>query len=78
MKQNVKVYIFFMFDFNMKNSNIYILRKQRLCLVKKKTPKGGGGRGGWIGFLKSFQSQQIQTQYKKNKKIELENSNSSL
>ena len=47
MKQNVKVYIFFMFDFNMKNSNIYILRKQRLCLVKKKKPKRVGGE---LGF----------------------------
>ena len=26
--------------------------------------------GGWIEFLKSFQSQQIQTQYKQNKEIE--------
>ena len=32
--------------------------------------------GGELGFLKSFQSQQIQTQYKQNKEIELENSNS--
>ena len=51
----------------------YIVRKQRLCLNMKNTQKGGGG---WIGFLKSFQSQQIQTQYKQNKEIELENSNS--
>ena len=36
-----------------------------LCLVKKNTQKGG-----WIEFLKSFQSQQIQTQHKQNKKIE--------
>ena len=41
------------------------MRKQRLCLVKKNTQKGG-----WIGFLKSFQSQQIQTQYKQSKEIE--------
>ena len=42
------------------------VRKQRLCLVKKNTQK----LGGWIWFLKSFQSQQIQTQYKQNKEIE--------
>ena len=30
-----------------------------------------------MGFLKSFQSQQVQAQYKQNKEIELENSNSS-
>ena len=42
------------------------MRKQRLCLVKKNTQKGGG----WIRFLKSFQSQQIQTQYKQSKEIE--------
>ena len=33
----------------------------------RKPPKGGGG---WIGFLKYFQSQQIQTQYKQDKVIE--------
>ena len=32
--------------------------------------------GGELGFLNSFQSQQVQTQYKQNKEIELENSNS--
>ena len=32
--------------------------------------------GGELSFLKSFQSQQVQTQYKRNKEIELENSNS--
>ena len=42
------------------------MRKQRLCLVKKNTQKGGGGGG--MGFLKFFQSQQIQTQYKQNKR----------
>ena len=47
------------------NPKLNYLRKQRLCLVKKNTQKGG-----WIGFLKSFQSQQIQTQYKQNKEIE--------
>ena len=49
-------------------------------LNKKKHPKEGEGKGegGWIGFLKTFQSQQIETQYKQNKEIELENSNSSL
>ena len=36
-----------------------------LCLVKKNTQKGG-----WIEFLKSFQSQQIQTKYKHDKEIE--------
>ena len=41
------------------------MRKQRLYLVKKNTQKRG-----WIGFLKSFQSQQIQTQYKQSKDIE--------
>ena len=51
------------------------MRKQRLYLVKKNTQKGGVG---WNGFLKTFQSQQIETQYKQNKEIELENSNSSL
>ena len=30
MKQNVKVYIFFMFDFNMKNSNIYIKKTKAM------------------------------------------------
>ena len=34
--------------------------------------------GGELGVLKSFQSQQIQTQYNQNKEIELENSNSGL
>ena len=33
----------------------------------EKHPKGGGGG---IGFLKYFQSQQIQTQYKQDKEIE--------
>ena len=32
--------------------------------------------GGELGFLNSFQSQQVQVQYKQNKEIELENSNS--
>ena len=32
--------------------------------------------GGELGFLNSFQTQQVQAQYKQNKKIELENSNS--
>ena len=43
------------------------MRKQRLYLVKKNTPRGVGG---WIGFFKSFQSQQIQIQYKQSKEIE--------
>ena len=51
------------------------MRKQRLCLVKKNTQKGGGG---WIGFLKSFQLQQIQAQYKQKKEMKLKNSNSGL
>ena len=38
----------------------------------RKTPK----RGSELSFLKSFQSQQVQAQYKQNKEIELENSNS--
>ena len=41
------------------------MRKQRLCLVKKNTQNRE-----WIGFLKSFQSQQIQTKYKQSKEIE--------
>ena len=53
--------------YQLKDLNIE-MRKQRLCLVKKNTQKGGGG--GWIGFLKYFQSQQIQTQCKQNKEIE--------
>ena len=41
------------------------MRKQKLCLVKKNTQKGV-----WIGFLKSFQSQQNKTKYKQSKEIE--------
>ena len=32
--------------------------------------------GGELGFLNYFQSHQVQVQYKQNKEIELENSNS--
>ena len=52
------------------------MRKQRLCLIKKNTQKRGRGVN-WV-FKFFFQSQQIQTQYKQNKEIELENSNSGL
>ena len=41
--------------------------------MKKNTQRGGGGE---LGFLNSFQSQQVQAQYRQNKEIELENSHS--